>query len=226
MKKYIISILLATLINNPAYAGFSLGQTRVIYNQAERQSTLRMINSGKDEYYLVQAWIDESDKGGSQHANAFIITPPVFKFHPDSENMLLIKSINDNFPTDRESLYYINVKAIPGVDSDVANKITFATKSIIKLIYRPKSLNAEDAVNAWQKLVITQQDGAVIIKNPTPYIINIGVLFINGSAKKISYISPLSEQKIILKDNERPAIVEYSVINDFGGASKLHNIKL
>ncbi|MGL5699265.1 MAG: fimbrial biogenesis chaperone [Kluyvera sp.] len=226
MKKYLFSLLFASLITLPAYAGFSLGQTRVIYNQAERQSTLRLINSGKDEYFLVQAWIEEGDEGHSQRAGEFIITPPVFKFQPDSENTLLIKALNDNFPTDRESLYYINVKAIPAVDNAVNNKITFATKSVIKLIYRPRALNAEDAATAWQKLVVTQQDGAIAIKNPTPYIINIGVFYINGRTVKISYIPPLAEKKITLKPNERAGVIEYNVISDFGGASELHKVKL
>lgn len=226
MKKYLFSLLFASLITLPAYAGFSLGQTRVIYNQAERQSTLRLINSGKDEYFLVQAWIEEGDEGHSQRTGEFIITPPVFKFQPDSENTLLIKALNDNFPADRESLYYINVKAIPAVDNAVNNKITFATKSVIKLIYRPRALNAEDAATAWQKLVVTQQDGAIAIKNPTPYIINIGVFYINGRTVKISYIPPLAEKKITLKPNERAGVIEYNVISDFGGASELHKVKL
>lgn len=226
MKNYLLSGLLAAFIAFPAYAGFSLGQTRVIYNQSDRQSTLRVINSGKNDYYLIQAWIDESEEGKSQNANKFIITPPVFKLHPESENTLLVKALNDNFPSDRESLYYINVKAIPATDSSVNNKITFATKSVIKLIYRPKSLNAEDATNAWKHLVVAHQDGAITLKNPTPYVINVGVLNVNGSSRKISYIAPLSEHKVTLKPNERPVTVEYNVINDFGGASELHKVKL
>lgn len=225
MKKQLFSVLLASLIALPAHAGFSLGQTRVIYNEAERQSTLRVMNSGDGEYYLVQSWINENESDNSPRANAFIITPPVFKLMPNSENMLLIRTLNDKFPEDRESLSFINVKAIPAVDDTVKNKITFATKSVIKLIYRPKSLNLQDAADAWQKLAIAPQAGAVTLNNPTPYFINIGMLLINGHAEKISYVAPFSETKITLKPNERPVTVEYNVISDFGGASALHKVK-
>jgi P pilus assembly protein, chaperone PapD len=226
MKKYFFSFLLASLIALPAHAGFSLGQTRVIYNEQDRQSTVRLINSGKDEYYLVQSWINQNEKEDSPRGNNFIVTPPVFKFLPESENTLLIKTLNDDFPTDRESLFYLNVKAIPATDSSVKNKITFATKSVIKLIYRPKALNAQDAANAWRKLEITAQPGKVTLRNPTPYYINIGVLMVNGRSEKISYAPPFGEYTVTLKDNARVSSVEYNVISDFGGASELHKVKL
>lgn len=225
MKKNFFSILLVSLIALPAHAGFSLGQTRVIYNEVERQSTLRIINSGDDDYYLVQSWINENESENSPRASAFVITPPIFKLMPASENTLLIRTLNDKFPEDRESLSFINVKAIPAVDDAVKNKITFATKSVIKLIYRPKSLSSQDAANAWKKLVITPQAGAVTLKNQTPYFINIGMFSVNGHAEKISYIAPFSDTRITLKANERPVSVEYNVINDFGGASALHKVK-
>lgn len=226
MKKYIFSVLLASLIALPVYAGFSLGQTRVIYNESDRQSTVRLINSGKDDYYLVQSWINQTENEESPQANNFIITPPVFKFLPDSENTLLIKALNENFPSDRESLYFLNVKAIPATDTSTKNKITFATKSVIKLIYRPKSLNAKDAANAWKKLEITAQPEKVILRNPTPYFINIGVLMVNGRSEKISYAPPFGKYTITLKGNVRVSSVEYNVISDFGGASELHKVKL
>lgn len=225
MKKHFFSVLLASLIALPAHAGFSLGQTRVIYNEAERQSTLRIINSGDGDYYLVQSWINENENDNSPRASAFIITPPVFKLMPDSENTLLIRTLNDKFPEDRESLSFINVKAIPAVDDAVKNKITFATKSVIKLIYRPKALNFQDAADAWEKMVIAPQAGAVTLNNPTPYFINIGMFSVNGHAEKISYVAPFSEAKIALHTHERPVSVEYNVINDFGGASALHKVK-
>ncbi|MFU0933203.1 molecular chaperone [Kluyvera cryocrescens] len=225
MKKQFFSVLLASLMAQPAHAGFSLGQTRVIYNEAERQSTLRIINSGDGDYYLVQSWINENESENSPRASAFIITPPIFKLMPASENTLLIRTLNDKFPEDRESLSFINVKAIPAVDDAVKNKITFATKSVIKLIYRPKTLNFQDAADSWKKMVITPQAGAVTLNNPTPYFINIGMFSVNGHAEKISYVAPFSETKITLKANERPVSVEYNVINDFGGASALHKVK-
>lgn len=225
MKKHLLSVLLVSIVALPAHAGFSLGQTRVVYNESERQSTLRVINSGDGDYYLVQSWINENENDNSPRSSAFIITPPVFKLMPDSENTLLIRTLNDKFPEDRESLSFINVKAIPAVNDAVKNKITFATKSVIKLIYRPKSLNFQDAADAWKKMVITPQAGVVTLNNPTPYFINIGMLSVNGHAEKISYIAPFSVEKITLKANERPVSVEYNVISDFGGASALHKLK-
>lgn len=41
----------------------------------------------------------------------FIITPPLFKLDPDKNNVLRIVNIEDTLPKDRESVYWINVKA-------------------------------------------------------------------------------------------------------------------
>ncbi len=224
MKKNLFSFLIASIIALPAYAGFTLGQTRVIYNETERQSTLRVINSGKDDYYLVQSWINENDGEHSPRSGAFIITPPVFKLMPESENTLLIRMLNSSFPADRESLSFINVKAIPATDDSIKNKITFATKNVIKLIYRPKSLSSQDAADAWKKMTLSSHSGAVTLKNPTPYFINIGMFSINGRAEKVSYIAPFSQREIPLTVKEDPVIVEYNVINDFGGTSEIHKV--
>lgn len=47
-------------------------------------------------------------------------------------------------PADRESLFWMNVKAIPSLDEKLANENTLqiAIQSRIKLFYRPSGLSA------------------------------------------------------------------------------------
>lgn len=216
MKKILISFLFSAFLAQPAYAGFALGQTRVVYNEAEKQASLRVINSGTDEYYLVQAWVEDKNNKPSDN---FIVTPPVFKFTPQSQNTLMIKTISGMPAADRETLYYVNVKAIPAVDNTIKNKISFATKSVIKLIYRPAGLKSTEALNAWRKLNISKTSDAIVINNPTPYIVNFGFFYVDGQVKEVSYVLPFSEQRIELKNASQAKMVKYNTINDFGGPS-------
>jgi len=223
MMKSFSALLLSVSLTLPAFAGFSLGQTRVIYDEKDKQATLQLINSGQDEHYLVQAWIESRDNKKSQD---FMITPPVFKFYPKTQNTLLIKAISDNSPSDRESLYFINVKAIPATDSSIKNKVSFATKSIIKLIYRPNSLNATDAINARYKLKIQKKEGHIVVTNPTPYIVNIGYFYVNGKTEDVGYLLPFSEQKIQKSSSGKKDVIKFNAINDYGGASDFLTVNI
>lgn len=168
MKTFCKSVILQTTLGliQPAFAGFSLGQTRVIYSAADKTNEKK-----------------------------FIISPPVFKFFPGTQNTLLIKAIADGFPKDRESLFYVNVKAIPASDKSIKNQINFASKNTIKLIYRPTALTIKEAATAWQNIKLTAKNNTLHIDNPTPYIINFGYFFINNKPEDISYIYCLLPRK-------------------------------
>ncbi|MCV5920354.1 fimbria/pilus periplasmic chaperone, partial [Escherichia coli] len=72
----------------------------------------------------------------------FIITPPLFKLDPEKNNILRIVNITHGLPQDRESVYWVNVKAIPSKSDDSENKnvLQIAVRTRIKLFYRPAGL--------------------------------------------------------------------------------------
>ncbi len=73
--------------------------------------------------------------------------------------MLRIVRAGGNLPEDRESVYYVNVKAIPPAPAEEsANTLQLAIKTRMKLFYRPAGLkgNPMDSYKAlvWKKRVI------------------------------------------------------------------------
>ena len=110
-----LSLLLAIagIINQAHAGGIALGSTRVIYPQGSKQVSLPVINSSENNVFLIQSWVANAD--GSRSAD-FIITPPLFVIQPKKENTLRIMYIGPSLPTDRESVFYLNSKAIPSVD--------------------------------------------------------------------------------------------------------------
>lgn len=122
---FIVLLTLFTSLNVQAAGGIALGATRVIYPSAAKQTSLAISNSDTQERYLVNSWIENS---AGQKEKTFIVTPPLFVSEPKSENTLRIIYAGQPLPGDRESLFWMNVKAIPSVDkSHIEGKKRSAT---------------------------------------------------------------------------------------------------
>jgi fimbrial chaperone protein len=118
--------LFFAMLSLPVYAdgGISLGATRIIYPASAQQTSLAITNSGEKERFLVNSWV-ENNKGEKE--KAFIVTPPLFVSEPKSEHTLRIIYAGQPLPADRESIFWMNVKAIPSVDKDSLEGKTFSS---------------------------------------------------------------------------------------------------
>jgi P pilus assembly chaperone PapD len=128
-------------VSAQAQAGVALGATRVIYQADQKQVSLGVNNSDDRNTFLIQSWVENSD---GKKDGRFVITPPLFVMQGKKENTLrIIDATNHSLPADRESLFWVNVKAIPSVDKSQmkANTLQLAITSRIKLFYRPLGLN-------------------------------------------------------------------------------------
>ncbi|HFO2180814.1 TPA: fimbria/pilus periplasmic chaperone, partial [Klebsiella pneumoniae] len=121
-------------------AGVALGATRVIYPAGQKQVQLGVTNNDDSNTYLIQSWIENSE---NEKDGRFVITPPLFAMQGKKENILrIIDATNNQLPQDRESLFWVNVKAIPSMDKSKLsdNTLQLAIISRIKLYYRPAKL--------------------------------------------------------------------------------------
>ncbi|SUC40807.1 fimbrial chaparone [Proteus mirabilis] len=134
-----------------------------------------------------------------------------------------IAKITSIAQTDRESLFYINSKAIPIAESK-HNSIHISIKSVFKLFYRPHGLT-ETVEEATKKIIFSiNNKKEMIIKNNSEYYFTIINIFSNGEKKEISVmLSPFSEINIG-KNHFGTAKVGWSYINDFGNEVNI-NIK-
>lgn len=220
MKKSLFFCFIMVFSYN-AIAGFRPGLTRVIYDESKNEASIPVAAVGDDTYYLVQAWVDDYNKNRAD----FIVTPPIFKLPPESQNNISMRYVGSDLEKDRESMFWLNIKAIPSKDASIGSQITVASKSVMKLIYRPKSLNYKDAIKAKDSLVFSISGNNLIIKNPTPYYINFGRFFINSvEIKDIGYAEPFGQVSKTV--GTVPNTIKYSVIDDFGGVSDPVNKKL
>lgn len=208
-------LLLAALsMMQSAHAGgIALGSTRVIYPQGSKQVSLPVINSSHQNVFLIQSWVANADGVRSPD---FIVTPPLFVMQPDKENILRIMYVGPTLPTDRESVFYLNSKAIPSVDKNklTNNSLQIATQSVIKLFIRPNNLPTP-SIDAPAALRCHNEAGQLTLSNSSPYYVSLVELHVNGKKLANSMVPP----KGVLTLSAPPGRVVFQTVNDFGATT-------
>lgn len=189
MKRAISLFLLSLSFITPAQAGVMAASTRVIYQAGDRDKSLMLVNTN-DYPVIVQSWVDDGT-GDIDAANApFLVTPPVFRLSPQSIQGLRIMFNQEPLPTDRESVFWLNLYEIPPVSKDAkeSRRLTLAMNTQLKIFYRPKELKMtlEEAVSKLSFRL--RQDNAhwfIECDNPTPLNISFtSISLSDGSAER------------------------------------------
>lgn len=231
MNRLIIKTLLLPLLfllgvsSAHAAGGIALGATRVIYPADAKQTSLALSNSNKQERYLINAWIENAT---GQKEKTFVITPPLFVSEPNSENTLRIIYAGPALATDKETLFYLNVKAIPSVDKqsgDSRNVLQLAILSRIKLFVRPNNLPVQPA-QALDTLVFTRSGASVTVANPSPYYITLVNLQMAGKKLDNVMVSPKGTASVTLPGGAQGGVLSWQSVNDYGAITPARRVNL
>lgn len=236
--KIILALFILVTALNPLYSfagegGLSLSQTRVIYPGSKDSVSINIRNSSTKDMWLLRGWIE--DESGVRKNNTFIVTPPLYRLDPDSNIQLRINSLDVKFlPVNKESLFYLNVMAIPPQEQDESvlkknSTITFSITNRIKMFYRPESISDKNkVVTAYGKITAKQNGKKVVLFNPSPYYLTIDGLNINkvdvqGKSRDFM-LSP--EGSLTIDYSDRAENISYKVIDDYGGMSEIYHINI
>lgn len=219
--KFFIFVLLFTFFSSAWASGISLGATRVVYTTGSKQVSLSVNNGNREAAFMLQTWV-ENEQG--KNSNEFIITPPLFMIKPGQENVLRIMHAGKLMPADRESVYWINVKAIPPKPKDGQGKNTLqlAVLNKIKLFYRPSDLQMTPE-KAFNSLQVKKRKASVSIENPSPYHITMVNIKIDGKSVDSVMVKPFSSVDISTNGRGMVSSFSYQVINDYGALSNVKN---
>lgn len=196
--------------------GVGPGATRMVCLSSDTQLMLNVRNTDAQAPFLIQSWIENAD---GQRSNNFVVTPPLFVLRSNSENGLRIMFSGPQQPADRETLYWIVVKAIPqSTPQSQKNTLQFASANRIKLFYRPQAL-ARGVNEAWQEIAGEIRAGKVTLINPTPWHMTLTSLKVDGRELKTVMILP--KNSLTLNESLPDARhFSYSTINDYGALKK------
>lgn len=200
-----------------AAGGIALGATRVIYPADAKQTSLSINNSDTKERYLVNSWV-ENNLGGKD--KNFVVTPPLFVSEPKSENTLRIIYVGPPLPGDRESIFWMNVKAIPSVDKNNLegnNVLQLAILSRIKLFVRPKNLQMQPE-EAVKQMRFSRSGGHLSLHNPSPYYVSTVNLNIGNEKLPNTMVAPKSVSQVALPSGAQGKIT-FQTVNDYGAVT-------
>lgn len=207
------------LATQTASGGVSLSQTRVVFVSTDKAQTLAVKNTGSLSY-LIQSRVQQ---GPDDTASApFVVIPPLFPLKPESQQLLRIIPQGASLPTDRESLFYLAVLAIPAQTSNdnPQKQVSMGIRFIIKLFYRPANLKMSPS-KAVCNLRLSHIANGVRIENPTPYFQTLGNLKLNMTSVNLdtqsSMLAPMSGQNY--PTQQRVTKAEWQTVTDYGGLS-------
>ncbi|WP_434526673.1 fimbrial biogenesis chaperone [Photorhabdus asymbiotica] len=239
MKKLIVMGMLgiwAVVASSSAHAGLMLRKTRIIYQQGDKMQSVSLQNSG-EEVYLVQAAVTPWDNPNTR-SSEFTVLPPLFRMEGNSLNVMRVMRTGGDFPDDRESLFRFRINAIPakkttddskgssdGKQGEIGASLSISLGMNIKLIYRPDKLPMTPE-QARSRLTFTRAGDSVVVTNPTPYYQTFAQLKLDGKAvnfdKAPSILVPFG-QTTFSQAGKAGSKVEWSMITDIGGVSKLQS---
>lgn len=133
------------------------------------------------------------------------------------ENTLrIINATNHQLPGDRESLFWVNVKAIPAMEKDQKNENTLqlAIISRIKMFYRPTHL-AMAPEEAPAMLRFRRSGSKLTLINPTPYFITVTNMKAGNSNLPNTMVPPKGEVSVDIP-HAVTGDISFQTINDYG----------
>lgn len=230
MKKSIIAALIAASsllsVSTPSHAGISLSATRVVYAEKDKEGSLTVKNQAKEDV-MIQSWLE--DANDAQGDLPFAITPSLSRLGAEKQQTLRIFYAGQGLPTDRESVFWLNVQEIPQKAKD-QNTLQIAVRQRIKLFYRPANLIGKPSDAAKQLRWQWAGNGTeprLEVVNDSPYFVSLtkGRL-LSGSqtyAVTTEMVPPKSSKQFAVKGLSRPTLapgtkVEFDSINDYGAA--------
>ncbi|EST57895.1 fimbria/pilus periplasmic chaperone [Proteus hauseri] len=233
IKSFFLSLLL--IIPTWVNAGVIISGTRVIYNENEKEVTVKISNEGKVPV-LIQNWIDTGnvDAKPENIQVPFVLTPPVFRIEPEKSQSLRISFTGAAaLPKDKESIYWLNVLEIPpNANTEIDNKLQIAYRSRIKLFYRPDALKDKiGAINAAEGLQFSIAGNKLKAINNSPYFVSlVSITIANNEKNPIDgeVVPPLGQHEFTLPNGVSANLgskVVYRYVNDWG-AMKIVETKL
>ncbi|WP_414092428.1 fimbria/pilus periplasmic chaperone [Escherichia albertii] len=216
--KGLLPLLISSMIL-PAHAGIVIYGTRIIYPAENKEVMVQLMNQGSRSS-LVQAWIDDGDTSlpPEKIQVPFMLTPPVAKVGANSGQQIKIRIMPNRLPTNKESIFYLNILDIPpnSPEDEGKNALKFAMQNRIKLFYRPvgvASINKE----TFKKLRVNNSSNGLVIKNDSANWVTISD--VKANSVKVNYetimIAPQEGQRVDVK-NHNANSWQLTIIDDHG----------
>lgn len=214
------------------HASVIISGTRVIYNAAEKEVSVKLTNTGSLPV-LVQNWIDNGDANEvpERIRTPFTLSPPINRINASKSQTLRISYTDVSaLPEGKESLFWLNVLEVPASSKNAGvSMLQVAYRTRIKLFYRPSGLNDRaQASSAAENIKWKVSGNKLIALNSSPYYVSLASINFKGMGKKGSIegemVSPQGSYTFTLPSSLKVGTgsqLTYEYINDWGALKKV-----
>lgn len=218
-KLIIIPLVYGALFSSQVFAGIIIGGTRFVFGENQHSINVAIQNKSKN-VYLINArtetggdWIGSNISSSKE--SPFIVTPPLFTLKPNGENTLRIIRTPGEMPKDKESLFTLDIAAIPSGKSE-PNSVQIAVRTKLKLFYRPANLKGNPQ-KAYTQLQWRREGDNVFIKNVSPYYVTLFQLSANGvPIDNAGMVPPEGTRIVNWCHGSDTCQLRWQTINDYG----------
>ncbi|AOY90603.1 molecular chaperone [Cupriavidus sp. USMAA2-4] len=211
------------LASGASLAGITLDGTRVVLAAPSKEASVLVRNRAAADV-MIQAWIDGADDKADV---PFAITPTLGRLGAEKQQTLRILYYGQGLPTDRESVFWVNVQEIPQKPKD-ENTLQIALRQRIKLFYRPAGLPGEAAKAPAQlrwRLVPHDGKAQLEVSNPTAFHVSLAGVKLHSGGRDYEaapeMVPPAGTRRFEVKGlpagaANADAKVRFDTINDYG----------
>ncbi|OCQ54170.1 putative fimbrial chaperone protein ElfD precursor [Photorhabdus australis subsp. thailandensis] len=167
-----------------------INDARVIYFESFNNGVPSTFINNSDSNYLIQSTVRELDPATGLPLDAkapFIVIPPIARVDAHERQVLKILRTGGDFPKDRESLFFLNVRMLPSekplsASKGFSGKVKMTTALAVKVFYRPEGLPKEGVAGAVKQLSASVKESVVTLTNPSPFWLTLQALQVNSFA--------------------------------------------
>jgi fimbrial chaperone protein len=207
-----------------SHAAIVPDRTRVIYDEGVQSASIMVTNKSDKYPYLIQSWIE--DENGKKITAPLMVLPPLQRIEPNDRNILRVVMLPGSaLPTDRESVFYLNIREIPP-KTDAVNALQIALHEKLKLFYRPKGVQPkrEEDPTLPMTVHIDATTHTLTFDNPTPLHVTVVELLSGEQKTPVQFdsvmVPPMNQSSVPFKD-AAPTALYVTHMNDYGGQTEV-----
>ncbi|MEQ5125493.1 MULTISPECIES: molecular chaperone [Providencia] len=217
LMRFSLFLFLLTMLGFPVITqaiddSLKFSLQRLTYIAGDNSVSMSLRNTSQSPY-LIQAnmlWLDESTGLNTLDKSEkipFTVTPPLYKLSSDEYYSwrVLFTGKTPSLPTDRESVFLLQLKAIPSTEPqhDESMQFTVTRSLLFKVYYRPANLKGMTLEQVSNQLSFRRENNYLVVKNNSPIYATFDNLSINGipadSDILFMSVAPYSEQRYPFK---------------------------
>ncbi len=221
IKLFVVTVSFSALSAHAESLSF-VKYTRLIFNGTQNAVSFPLKNDTNSHYLLKGSVRTIQGNNPGSTTQDFLVLPEVMLLEPGVHQELRIVRVGGQYPSDRESVFFVNGVFVPENQNQSTSALNLAISINVKMFYRPEPIVVKEAIKqvaSQLKFTLTPQQ--LRVQNPTPYYATFSSLSIGtyslGNEQLKEMVPPYGESYYSIQDvSFKSGKVTWSLIDELG----------